>query len=62
MVVSAVVWNLPQLYLKVVYSTLLSLLIDVLAPLVQVGKFPRTLPMGGPILQTWLFWSLVQIS
>ena len=38
--VSAVVWNLPQLYLESgVYSTLLGLLINVLEPLMASGQF-----------------------
>ena len=39
--VSAVVWSLPQLYLKVVYSTLLGLLLSILAPLLASGEFPQ---------------------
>ena len=42
--------------LEVVYATHLGLF-DVLAPLMASGNLPRSLSMGGPTLQTGLFWS-----
>ena len=50
--VSAVVWGLPPsvIPLRVVYSTLLGLLISVSAPCWWVGNSPRSLPLGGSAL------------
>ena len=44
------VWSLPQLDLEMVDSTLLGLLIIVLAPLMRSGDFPQEPIYGWPHL------------